>query len=73
MTRLGFVSYKRLQLIESICIFGIGVSLSLSVMVTFFSDAPVKGTFLTLTTQTLIICNGELCDVDDFSPFAARL
>ena len=29
------------------------------------SDAYVKGTILTLTNQTLTICNSETCRVDD--------
>ena len=30
-----------------------------------FADAPAKGTFITLTTHTLPISNGENCRVDD--------
>ena len=36
------------------------------------AGALVKGTFLTLTTQTLTICNGETFSVDDFLYSAAR-
>ena len=35
------------------------------------ADAPVKGTFLTLTTQTLKIRNGETCSVEDLLYSAA--
>ena len=35
------------------------------------ADGPVKGTFLTLKTETLTICNGENCSVDDLLYSAA--
>ena len=59
MTLLGFVSHGRILWIENIFIFGMRVPPS-----TFFHDdvsagAPIKGTILTLTTQTLRIFNSE--------------
>ena len=45
--------------------FGTGVPRSSFDVMTFFADAPANGTFLTLTTQMLSICNGENCSVDD--------
>ena len=64
MTLFGFVSHKRLQWIGSIFMYCIGVHQSSFIMVTF-ADAPAKGTFLTITTQTLTICYEDICSVDD--------
>ena len=64
MTFLCFVSHERLQLIGSIFIFGTRVPPSTSVT-NVFADAPLKGTFLTLTTQMLAICSAKYCSVDD--------
>ena len=55
MTFRGFVSHERLQLFAGICIFIIEVPLSILCYGDAFSDAPAKGTFLTLTTQTVPI------------------
>ena len=70
---VGFVSHERLQLVAGIDLYVRYQSPSINFCYgEAFADAPEKGTSLTLTTQTVPICNGENCSVDDSLYSVAR-